>query len=447
MSLKTLLQQTGCTIYGLGVTGRSCLAYLHDCGVPVEVFEDQVNKDHQRWLNQHYADVTYHNDQAQLIASSHVILSPGISSQHRLVKLLEKNSVNLHTELDLFAKVNQVPCMAITGTNGKSTVTSWCKQILCDQGIKALVGGNIGPGFLPLLNQPANAFVLEISSAQLATSSIFSAQLATVLNAGNDHVDWHGSLHAYHDAKRRLLIGAQKIAMSSDFQLADDSKVAICYGELADCSGIKNFHLKKSSTSEWIMCDNQRVINCTLLNRSIRADIKNLLATCAMCYGWGLSLEQIAKSLIKLEPLAHRRQTIQTHDGVLWINDSKATNFHAVAYALNQLAESEGQVFLILGGQLKPQESFNLLKDAIADSQAKVALFGKQADVFQEQLDHCGINCHDKNQSLELLINHLRAQLTAGDVVLFSPGGSSYDQYANFEERGQHFQQLVLAGE
>jgi UDP-N-acetylmuramoylalanine--D-glutamate ligase len=447
MSLRRLLQKNGCTIYGLGVTGRSCLAYLHDCGVPVVVFEDQLNQDHQRWLKRHYPDITYHDDQAQLLASSHVILSPGISSQHRLVKLLEKNSVNLHTELDLFAKVNQVPCMAITGTNGKSTVTSWCKQILCDQGIKALSGGNIGPGFLPLLNQHADALVLEISSAQLAQSRIFPAQLATVLNAGNDHVDWHGSLQAYHDAKRRLLIGAQKIAMSSDFQLEDDSKVAICYGELAHCIGIKNFYLKKCGTSEWIMCDDQLVIDCTLLNFSIRADIKNLLATCAMCYEWGLSIEQIAKSLIKLEPLAHRRQTIQTHDGVLWINDSKATNFHAVAYALKQLTENEGQIFLILGGKLKAQESFHLLKETIADSQIRVLLFGEQADVFQRQLDQYGINCHSKNQSLELLIKHLRSQLIAGDVVLFSPGGSSYDQYANFEERGQHFQQLVLVGE
>lgn len=426
-------------VIGLGVSGLSCVRFLKQRGLAVVVIDTRTQLPLENFF-QDYPDVAVYLGEwpQDLLNQAHkIIVSPGVGF-HALIQQAQQAGVEVMGDVELFARFNQTPVVAITGTNGKSTVTTLVGEMARQAGKKVAVVGNIGVPALTVFEQsPPDLVVIELSSFQLETTTSLQPLAATILNIAPDHGDRYAHLKDYIAAKQRIYHQARyAIVNKGDEQ---------CYPQ--DLRAEKRFFtLQKPQSLEFGLIEDKLAFTQTpLLDISQlkifgQHNIANALSALALGQAVGLPMEAMLSALRIFPGLPHRCQWVAQHQDIGWINDSKATNVAACQAALIGIgAQLKGKLVLLLGGEGKGAD-FSELEKSVARYCRAIVVMGKDAPLILKAL---------KKVPAYFATNMQQAVALAGscaqahDRVLLSPACASFDQYQNYAHRGQVFIQAV----
>ncbi|MEE9397115.1 MAG: UDP-N-acetylmuramoyl-L-alanine--D-glutamate ligase [Methylococcales bacterium] len=373
--------------------------------------------------------------ESAFFAATHIVVSPGVSLAEPLVESAVKRGVALISDIDLFVCDAEAPIIAVTGSNGKSTVTTLVGQMAAESGKKVKMGANLGPPALDLLGEEVDLYVLELSSFQLERTHLLRPAAAVVLNISPDHMDRYESLEAYKREKQRIFDGDGIMVIN-----ADDPAVAAM--KIPKRSTIQfsvqphlpvDFGVGLFDGEQCLIRRGQSVIPVSELKITGRHNRANALAALALGEAVGLEMKAMLTALRKFPGLEHRMQWVAEKNGVTWINDSKATNVGACLAALEGIDE---KVVLIAGGEGKGAD-FSELSESIGENARAVVLIGKDADLLQQAMGG-GIVSQPANE-MQQAVEIASSLALYGDTVLLSPACASLDQYSDYQERGWAF--------
>lgn len=429
-------------VVGLGITGISVARYLQNLGIKFAIIDSRAKPPLMEELSQQMPDAAVFTggfDEAALKVATHLVVSPGVSLNEKAIIKAIANGTKIISDIDLFACSVDVPVVAITGSNGKSTVTTMLGEMAKEAGKRVGIGGNLGTPALDLLVQDAEMYVLELSSFQLERTSVFNAAAATVLNVTADHLDRHADMAGYAEEKRRVFNGRGIMVINADDPVVNAMQEA---DRQVFTFSINNrhadFYLDVKAGKEYLMHHGKPLMPRAELPLEGRHNAANALAALALGVAVGLDEPSMCRALRKFKGLAHRMQRVAEIRGVTWINDSKATNIGACVAALQGY---ERKVILIAGGDAKGAD-MNELMPAIKEKAKSVVLMGKDAGLIAQALNGCVPVYSAENISQAVQIAADLAD--AGESVLLSPACASLDQFKNYQDRGEKFTRAVL---
>lgn len=422
-------------IVGLGITGLSCVDFFIRKGITPKVIDTRQKPS---GLDKLPADVEYHIGsfhQPWLNEADLIVSSPGIAlSTPELIEAAQHN-VEIVGDIELFCREATAPIVAITGSNGKSTVTTLVGEMAKADGIHVGVGGNIGVPALTLLTKPCSLYVLELSSFQLETTLSLKATAATVLNISEDHMNrYPEGLEQYREAKLRVYDNA-KICVYNE----DDALTLPLVGKDTRCVsfgvGDGDYHL--DSVKRVLIANGEQVLSTAQMYLSGQHNYTNALAALALADAVGISRSASLDVLKTYHGLAHRFQLVYSHQGVSWINDSKATNVGSTEAALKGL-DIDGTLHLLLGGDGKSAD-FSSLLPYISGDNIRLYCFGQDGQALAKLRPSVSL----LTVTMEEAIRTLAPTIKSGDMVLLSPACASLDQFKSFEQRGDEFARLA----
>ncbi|MCJ7924834.1 MAG: UDP-N-acetylmuramoyl-L-alanine--D-glutamate ligase [Pantoea vagans] len=372
-----------------------------------------------------------------LLAADLIVASPGVALAHPILSEAVEAGIEIVGDIELFCREAQAPIVAITGSNGKSTVTTLVGEMAKAAGWQVGVGGNIGLPALSLLQSPAQLYVLELSSFQLETTHSLKAAAATVLNVTEDHMDRYPlGMQQYRAAKLRVYENAQICIVNADDALTmpvrGADKRCVSFGV-----DFGDYHLNKQQGSIWLRVKGEKVLNTAEMKMVGQHNYTNALAALALADAVGLPRASSLAALTQFNGLAHRFQLVHEHQGVRWINDSKATNVGSTEAALNGL-QVQGTLWLLMGGDGKSAD-FTPLIPWLQGDNVRLYCFGRDGDALAALRPDIAVRTETMRQAME----QIAPQVKAGDMVLLSPACASLDQFRNFEQRGEQFAQLA----
>ncbi|HAU5050459.1 TPA: UDP-N-acetylmuramoyl-L-alanine--D-glutamate ligase [Klebsiella michiganensis] len=424
-------------IIGLGMTGLSCVDFFMARGVTPRVMDTRVAPAGLDKLPEAVDRYVGGLNEDWLLTADLIVASPGIALAHPSLSAAADAGVEIVGDIELFCREAQAPIIAITGSNGKSTVTSLVGEMAKAAGLNVGVGGNIGLPALMLLDPERELYVLELSSFQLETTSSLRAAAATILNVTEDHMDRYPlGLQQYRAAKLRVYENARACIVNADDALtmpvrgADDR--CISFGV-----DVGDYHLNRQQGETWLRVKGEKVLNVKEMNISGQHNYSNALAALALADAAGLPRASSLKALTTFTGLAHRFQLVLEHNGVRWINDSKATNVGSTEAALNGL-HLDGTLYLLLGGDGKSAD-FTPLSRYLTGDNVRLYCFGRDG----AQLAALRPDVAVQTETMEQAMRQIAPQVVAGDMVLLSPACASLDQFKNFEQRGDIFARLA----
>lgn len=426
-------------VVGLGKTGLSVVRYLRALGEAVIVVDSRDLPPGLARLKNEYAEVdcfTGRFDESLFVKARRIIVSPGVPLAEPALVAAKNSGVEIIGDVDLFSHEVQAPVVGITGSNGKSTVTTLLALMAKQTGKNAVASGNIGLPVLDSLDDDVDLYILELSSFQLETLQYLPMKVAVVLNVSADHLDRYESLSAYASSKQIIYDNAEVLVLNKDDALA--SRVSVSAKKQI------KFTLGEPEDNEFGLVDNdagssalylgkQRLIAVDELGIKGTHNVQNALAALALGHAIGLPMIGMLNTLKEFKGLSHRTQLVATINGVDWINDSKATNVGATIAALVGLP---GMHVLIAGGDAKGAD-FSELTDIIEKHCRAVVLMGKDAARIASIIP--------KDILVEQVVDMHSAVLTAqafaqpGDNVLLAPACASFDMFNDFEHRGDVF--------
>lgn len=418
------------TIIGLGTTGLSCVDFFADKQAKVRVIDTRSNPAGADKLSK---DIPLHTGSLNLdwlLSSDLIVISPGLALATPEIQQAIQAGVEVVGDIELFCREAKAPIIAITGSNGKSTVTSLTTEMAKQAGINVGMGGNIGVPALSLLKEDYQLYVLELSSFQLETTYSLKAKSATILNISEDHMDRYDSIEDYRQAKLNIYHNAEFVIVNGEDPQTFPEQAVENLLKFAENQG--DYRLEKGA----LYVGNESVIETKDVLIKGRHNEMNALASMALAEKAGVAREGIIKALKSYSGLDHRFQPVPTSDGVRWVNDSKATNVGSTVAALNGL-KVDGTLYLLLGGDGKGAD-FSELKPLINQPNIVCYCFGRDGK-FLADLSANSVLVETMQQAIEAI----RPQLKAGDMVLLSPACASLDQFKNFEERGKQFARLA----
>lgn len=424
-------------IIGLGMTGLSCVDFFMARGVMPRVMDTRVAPAGLDKLPEAVERYVGGLNEDWLLTADLIVASPGIALAHPSLSAAADAGVEIVGDIELFCREAQAPIIAITGSNGKSTVTSLVGEMAKAAGLNVGVGGNIGLPALMLLDPERELYVLELSSFQLETTSSLRAAAATILNVTEDHMDRYPlGLQQYRAAKLRVYENARACIVNADDALtmpvrgADDR--CISFGV-----DVGDYHLNRQQGETWLRVKGEKVLNVKEMKISGQHNYSNALAALALADAAGLPRASSLKALTTFTGLAHRFQLVLEHNGVRWINDSKATNVGSTEAALNGL-HLDGTLYLLLGGDGKSAD-FTPLSRYLTGDNVRLYCFGRDG----AQLAVLRPDVAVQTETMEQAMRQIAPQVVAGDMVLLSPACASLDQFKNFEQRGDIFARLA----
>ncbi|WP_206460959.1 UDP-N-acetylmuramoyl-L-alanine--D-glutamate ligase, partial [Acinetobacter baumannii] len=372
-----------------------------------------------------------------------IILSPGLAPQLPEIQAAIAKGISVVGDIQLLRRATDVPIVAITGSNAKSTVTTLIGLMAKDAGKKVAVGGNLGRPALDLLKDQPELLVLELSSFQLETTSHLNAEVAVVLNMSEDHLDRHGNMLGYHQAKHRIFQGAKKVVFNRDDALSrplvPDTTPMQSFG--LNAPDLNQYGvLRDADGTLWLARGLQRLIKSSDLYIQGMHNVANALACLALGEAIGLPMESMLETLKQFKGLEHRCEYVKTVHDVRYYNDSKGTNVGATLAAIDGLGAAievkKGKVALILGGQGKGQD-FGPLRSSIEKYAKVVVLIGEDAPVIEQAIQGATKILHAA--TLKEAVELCQRETQAEDVVLLSPACASFDMFKSYNDRGQQF--------
>lgn len=441
MSINPLKNQKVCVV-GLGKTGLSCVAFLQKQGANVRVMDTRTHAPNLEQLPERIERHTGSLHEDWLTWADTIVVSPGLDVKNpAFIPALQKGTP-LIGDIELFCQFADKPIIAITGSNGKSTVTTLVTAMARAAGLRVGMGGNIGIPALSLLDEETDLYVLELSSFQLETTYSLRAVAATVLNVSPDHLNRYADMHAYADAKLRIYHNAQTAVVNAqDPQTEPKNKVerelTFGVGEMADYALLKKaqgWALHLPETGELMTTAEMALVG--------QHNALNALAAAALLDGYALTQgslfprKALRETLRTFTGLDHRFQLVGEWQGVRWINDSKATNVGSTLAALQGL-HCAGTLHLLLGGDAKGAD-VSELAPYLQNPALKAYCFGKDGALFAALTDNA-VLVETMTQAVQAILPNLQA----GDWVLLSPACASLDQFSCFEARGDAFANLA----
>jgi UDP-N-acetylmuramoylalanine--D-glutamate ligase len=371
-----------------------------------------------------------------------LIKSPGVPQDAPAVRAARDRGVVVLGELELAWRLIPNEFVAVTGTNGKTTTTEWIGHVHREAGVPVAVAGNVGTAVSTLaLGEalPSDATVVcETSSFQLEDTRAFSPEAAVLLNLSPDHLDRHGSYDAYVAAKLKIFVnqGNYDVAVAPlDLEVED---LGGCARRVTFGSGPGPDLSERAGYLWW---EEETLLAVDEIALPGAHNVQNAMGAAAVCLARGIERDAVAAGLRSFAGVRHRLERIPTRDGLTWINDSKATNVASTIVALRALSDP---VHLIAGGRGK-QQDFSPLAGPVAEHCRAVYLIGEAAGELSQALAPAGVPLHQAGD-LEHAVALARAAASPGEIVLLSPACASYDQYPDFEARGDHFRALVERG-
>lgn len=373
-----------------------------------------------------------------------LIKSPGVPESAGVVAEAKRRGIEVIGELELGWRMFEAPVVAITGTNGKTTTTELTTHLFRSAGRAASAAGNVGHpvcevAIEAIAGQEVGTVVCECSSFQLEDSIAFSPEVAAFLNLGPDHLDRHGNMEAYREAKLRVFANQ----VEGDVAVLNGDEVAL--GSVATAATAIRFSTEGASGAaitlegNWIMVDNEPLVEVSAMQIIGRHNVANAMAGAAAGLALGLEREAVATGLKSFPPVAHRYEPVAEIEGVLFINDSKATNVEATLAALES---SDRKLHLILGGSTK-DEPFDPLAGPVATACRGIYLIGETGDEIGAALAPAGLEIVRYCEDLEAAISEAAGAAAPGEAVLLSPACASFDQFRDYEDRGEQFRGLV----
>ncbi|RLP53659.1 MAG: UDP-N-acetylmuramoyl-L-alanine--D-glutamate ligase [Ketobacter sp.] len=437
-------------VIGLGKTGLSCARFLTRLGCDVVVIDTRNEPPGKTDLVSelpHVPLLTGDLKQFDLTSAQELIVSPGISIRSAAIKKAINAGVPIAGDVELFARSVAAPVIAVTGSNGKSTVVTLVGKALEAAGYEVCVAGNIGLPVLDALSsaEEVDVWVLELSSFQLETTQSLRAKVAVNLNVSEDHMDRYDSLDDYAMAKQRIFEGCE----SAVYWLDDHrTKPIHAIGAMRPFGGSKvvhgRFHVEAFQTvpeTNYIMDGSKKVMSVEDLKLSGAHNWLNIAAVLAILTEFGVDYQSCLETLKQYPGLRHRCQWVANIHGVNWYNDSKGTNVGAAISAITGLAGMvTGKLIWLAGGEGKGAD-FSELVQPVAAAVGLAILYGKDAEVLSSALQ--GEVSVEKVETLQQAVLLAKRHAEAGDVVLLSPACASFDQFKNYEDRGEQFIKLV----
>ncbi|MFC6380421.1 UDP-N-acetylmuramoyl-L-alanine--D-glutamate ligase [Psychrobacter glacincola] len=445
-------------VVGLGQSGLSVAHYLAEQGYQVAITDNQENPALADKLPATIDIRQFGAIDAELLQqAARIIISPGISLDNAAIAAARAANIPVVSDIQLFCEACTVPIIAITGSNAKSTVTTLVGQMAADAGINVGVGGNIGVPALSLLsNDKMELVVLELSSFQLETVTNLGAQVATVLNMSPDHLDRHGDMLGYHQAKHRIFQGAKSVVINREDALTrplvSDSLPRLSTGIHAPNKGHYGL-ITDAAGQTYLARGTEHLISADKLKIKGRHNLLNAQAALALGELAGLPLESMLNTLQQFAGLEHRCQYVATVAGIDYFNDSKGTNIGSTMAAVEGLgavyAPKDGKLLLILGGQGKGQQ-FGELSPFINQYVSQVLFIGEDSQQIEQHLRAAGLSdevslhqCQTLEGAFAMIEQVTASSLSQVQAVLLSPACASFDQFNGFVARGEHFSQLV----
>ncbi len=425
-------------VVGLDVTGLSCVRYLAPLGAAVAVVDSREAPPGLDALRNEfpYVPVSAGNFAPEFFERADlVLLSPGVPVSTPEVVDAFRRGVPVWSDIELFARLNDVPIVAITGSNGKSTVTALLGSMAERAGLRAGVGGNIGIAALDLLAHRADVRILELSSFQLETTFSLDAAASVVLNIAPDHMDRYANLGEYAAVKARIYRGNGVQVINVDDPLVramtrDRRKLVRFTLTEPDES---DFGVRNVSGRAFLCHGEERLLAAEDLRISGHHNVANALAALALSSAVGMDRHAVLSALAEFAGLPHRCQYVAESHGVRFYNDSKGTNVSATVAAIQGLGVP---VVLIAGGQGKGQD-FTPLAEALANRARGVVLIGEDAPAIRQALAQDVLVCEAADMPTAVQAAAHMAQ--AGDAVLLSPACASFDMFSDYKARGLAF--------
>jgi len=441
--MKTERRQRALVV-GLGVTGYSCVRHLVARGYDVRVVDTRATPPRLTALKQDFPNVPVHCGDLPVSAFDGIdllVVSPGMAiGEPAIVRAIAAGATPVG-DIELFAQEANAPVLAVTGANGKSTVTALLGAMCQAAGWDTAVGGNIGVPALGLLRDPApRVYVLELSSFQLETTYSLNARAATVLNITPDHMDRYADLPSYAAAKARIFAGDGAQILNGDDPIVRamarpgrDVRLFSMTSPARD----KDYGLRSEGDDVWLMRGTERLLAASEIRLPGRHNLTNVLAAMALADAAGVPRNAQQQAARTFAGLPHRTEVVGHYQGVTWINDSKGTN---VGATLAAIAGMTAPVVLIAGGDGKGAD-FTPLKPAVAERARMVVLIGRDAPQIETALG--GVVPVYRAADMRAAVTRAAELAQAGDVVLLSPACASFDMFRNYEHRGDVFKTTV----
>ncbi len=431
-------------VVGLGVTGLSCVRHLVARGYAVTVVDTRKEPPMLNEFRRDFPQIEVHTGgfDARLFGQPGLlVVSPGVSLREPIIAQAIAAGAEAVGDIELFAREATSPVIAVTGANGKSTVTALVGEMCRAAGWNTGVGGNIGVPALSLLDRPEpDIYVLELSSFQLETMSSLHAKAATVLNVSPDHLDRYRDVEEYAAAKARIFSGNGAMVLNRDdprvMRMARSNRRTIEFG-LTPPAVASDYGVRERDGEQWLAKGERVIMPAREVPLPGKHNLLNVMAAMALAEVAGVSEEVMRRAVCEFKGLPHRMEPVAKRDGVRWINDSKGTNVGATVAALNGLS---APVVLIAGGDGKGAD-FHELKGACEKRARAAVLIGKDAPLIENAL--AGVIPVHHAADMITGVRTAKKLAQPGDVVLLSPACASFDMFHDYAHRGEVFKTAV----
>jgi len=433
-------------VLGMGVTGRSVADWCARNGVAAVFADSREQPPGAEHILAALPDVEVRcGDLPNTVPDgvTEIVMSPGLPLDLPLLTAAAAQGIPIVSDIDLFFSECRQPVIGITGSNGKSTVTTLVGEMIKASGMRAVTGGNLGDAALDLLLLETDVYVLELSSFQLERSGDLPLHAAVVLNLSADHLDHHGDMEGYGRAKARIY-GNCRIAIVNRDEPAAARGAENCerqVGFTLSTPSPMDWGVIVRDDGQWIARGSYAVMPVASLQIAGRHNLANALAAFALADTLELPLDGLVAGAQVFPGLPHRMQRVASDDGIIWINDSKATNEAAAMASIESVFDvTDGRLVLIAGGDAKGAE-LTELAPCLEDKDVLVILLGKDRDLLLERLS--GVCETLLAASMAEAVSLAATHASPGDVVLLAPACSSLDMFSNYMERGDVFANAV----
>ncbi len=435
------------TVVGLARSGVSAANLLQELGARVTASDIKSEDELRQYLGDIHPGVRLeaggHRRESFLQAQT-IVLSPGVPWDQPLLAGARDLEIEVISEIELAARLTELPIIAVTGTNGKSTTTVLMGEMLKASGRRASVGGNLGRPMVEMLREKdADFLVVEVSSFQLEGIVNFHPRLSLMLNISPDHLERHGSMESYLEAKKRIYLN-----MGPEDYLVVNIDQEELAGFGAGCNAARMTFSRRQRVQQGAFLEGgqlivrfegreRKIIGADEIRIKGTHNIENSLAAAAAAAACGVEPEAMREALRNFEGLPHRMERARELDGVLYVNDSKGTNVDAAAKSLESF---EAPVILIAGGRDKGG-GYRQLREAAEGKAKAVILLGEAKRKISAALGGAVETISAANMEEAVIIAHSMAE--PGDVVLLSPACSSFDMFRDYRDRGEAFKKAV----